>query len=375
MIKKILLIIFIIIILLSIIFTFFYIFKNFNNDEKINLSFNSSNLLISSIFDSIYKKYLNQYWPIISTLDHSPPLLNIAFPDSSVTYYASFFNSKDNVLIYGTIPPNIYFWSLCMYDIEGNPIQSWNYSQFPTNKYLLELGPNFIIPPDGNYCIINRIYNQQNPFDEIYLPSIQIYHKNVKPVSDKDRITNSNYVQNLIWKLFNFKYGNKSPYQLVPDVSNYHTFFLPSQLLLSSVFPNPSAKYLIVFPSTNNVIKVKGTLYPSIGYNNTVLFISYMASDLSKTSTDISINFTQLAHEYTLYVAFSKIEAIKFGYNEKNDQLLLWSNDNQYPVLIYREVSISNNTPLFTLNNQTISIEGKDVENVMGIYYPKTICF
>jgi len=333
---------------------------------------------LSSIFNIIYKRYKNQNWPIISSLDHSPPLLNIAFPDSSVTYYASFFNSNDTVTISGTIPQDIYFWSLCMYNSTGQPIQSWNYTDFLDDKYNIIIGKGNVIPPDGYYCIINRIYNQQNSLDEKYLPSIDIKGSKLISVTMDQREQKSNYVQDLMWPLFKKDYGGKTPSQLIPNISNYQTFFLPSEESLSSVFPNPSAKYLIVFPSTNNVIKVTGTLYPSIGYGNSqpINYISYMASNLEKTSTDTSIDFTQLDQEYTLYVAFSKIEAIKFGYNEKNDKLLLWSKNDQYPLLVYREVSALGNTPLFNqLDNSNVSINGSDVKNIMGIYYPNAECF
>jgi hypothetical protein len=355
---------------------------NPKKNETFTSSPQSSNAL-STVFSKLYAQYLNQEWPIVSTIASTPPLLNVAYPDSSIIYYVASFNSSDTVTLSGKIPPNIYFWSLTLYNSQGLPTASWNYTSYPENTYNLILGPNNIVPPSGNYCVIQRVYQTSSTptIYPNYVPTISIQGSSVIPVSSSQRTTNSNSVQNILWNAFNKQFSSTTPTELFPTV-NINQFFLPSQDQLASVFPNPFAKYLIVYPETSNVIKVQGTLPQPIGYNNPILFISFMASNMDYSSTDNSIPFTSLPTNYTLYVAYSVEDAQTYGYNSNTDKLLLWNSNNTFPVLVYREVSASSSKSndsnsaisLFTINNQN-TVSGSVVSQNMGPYYPVATTF
>jgi len=335
----------------------------------------------ADFFEKLYNNYMNQEWPIESSISHTPPLLNVAFPDDSIVYYVASFNSADTVTLSGKIPPNIYFWSLTLYDTDGLPTKSWNYTLFPDSSYSVILGPNNNIPPSGAYCVIQRVYKTSSTpklFPD-FVPNISIATSSVVPVAATQRISNSNDTQNLLWNLFQKQFGSTTPNQLFPSI-NVNEFFLPGTQQMASVFPNPFAQYLVVFPTTNQVIKVVGTLPNPIGFNEPVLFISYMASNMNHTSTDDSISFNELPTNYTLYAAFSKESAAQFGYNPSTDKLLLWSSTNTYPVLIYREVSVASDKAtqslaLFTQNNQVASVSGQVISSAMGPFYPVATAF
>lgn len=348
--------------------------------KRQNESFNETTLTQADFFANLYKKYLNQDWPIESSISNIPPLLNVAFPDDSIVYYVASFNSENTITLSGKIPPNIYFWSLTIYDTNGLPTNSWNYSLFPDKDYSIIIGPDNEIPPSGDYCVIQRVYKTSTtpPLMPDFVPTISIEGMSVIPVSSTDRINNSNSTQTLLWQLFNKLYQSSTPTELFPNV-NVNQFFLPNAQQMASVFPNPFAQYLVVFPGPNNVIKIVGTLPTPIGYNKPVLFISFMASNMDHTSTDDSISFKNLPTNYSLYVSFSKQEALQFGYNPNTDRLLLWNSSNSFPVLIYRIVSISNNQTqalaLFDQNNKTQSVSGSTIQQAMGPFYPNATVF
>jgi hypothetical protein len=370
---------FCVIILLIILAIIIYIAVVISNPHE---KYSSNHSQLSIIFNSLYKRFLNQNWPLISSIANNPPLLNVAFPDNSIIYYIASFSSENTVTLSGMIPPNIYFWSLTIYDTNGLPFKSWDYSLYPNNSYTIILGPNNFKPPDGYYCVIQRIYKTSNTpkIYPNYVPNISILNKSVIRVTEQQRIINSNHIQFLLWKLFDFKFASKTPNDLFPKI-NINQFFLPSQTKLASVFPNPFAEYLVVYPSNKNVIKIIGILPKSIGYNQSILFISFMASNMNYTSTDHSISFNELPQKYSLYIAFSEYEASQYGYNKNKDQLLLWDANNTFPVLIFRVVSISNSKnndsllSLFSLNNETNSISNTKVQEKLGIYYPTVTTF
>jgi hypothetical protein len=366
--------------------------ENFINTDSlavtsnVNLPSSISDVNVFSLmFKGLYAKYKNQFWPFVSTIAANPPLLNVAYPDTSIVYYVASFDSNDTVKLSGIIPNNIYFWSLTIYDTSGLPVTSWNHTLFPNKEYSITLGPNDYKPPDGLYCVIQRVY--RTPITPIlfpnYVPSISILGKTVIDVSVSDRIHNSLILQELLYKAFNAKFSNVKPGEIFPNV-NIYSFFLPNESAMASTFPNSFAKYLIVFPGKNNVIKVKGTLPSQIGYGKPILFISYMASYFNTTETNSNINFTQLSRNYTLYVAYSVQAAMAYGYDATTDQLLLWNSDNTNPILVYRQVSVLNSdlnstlqtaNALFYINNDKESVDGSDIMRLMGDYYPQATVY
>jgi hypothetical protein len=345
-----------------------------------------------------YRKYKNKNWSIVSSISSNPPTLNIAFPDNSIVYYITSFHSKDKITLYGTIPNNIYFWSITIYNKDGLETNSVADSTFfnLNNQYIIKLSTKYnnilnnnvylMTCPEGYYSVIMRIYlNLSNPITIIpeYLPIIQGVH--VKDVSFEYRIKESNQLESIFQNLFAKKIKNKSLKDIFIGITNFNQFFLPSKNLINLAFPNPFAIYLMLFPTSNNVIKITGKLQPNIGLNNSesIRFISFMACNFSTSATDSSINFSQLTlqndNSYTLFISYSEENAVEYGYNETNDNLILWNYDNANPVVIYRMVCVFNqnqslNNNLFTIDNSS-NVSYDIVQNTMGIYYPVATCY
>lgn len=332
----------------------------------------------SLVFSTLYRFFLNKEWPLMSSISFDPPLLNVAYPDSQIVYYTASFDSSDTVTLSGVIPPFIYFWSLTMYDNNGLPVQSWDNSLFPQKKYSL----TFPSSSKGLYCVIQRVYKSSRTpvLYPAFVPKISILNKTVKRVTMKQRIINSLAVQKLLWNIFKLQHANKSLAEIFPGI-NINQFFLPSAQQLASTFPNPFARYLITFPTSNRVIKVAGTLPSPIGFDKPVVFVSFMASNFTTSATDSSISFEQLSPKYTLYVAYSQDDAVKYGYNSSTDKLLLWDADNENPVLVYRIVSASlqqTNNPqlrLFFIDNKNGPVSGQSLADAMGSSYPSVVPF
>ena len=87
------------------------------------------------ILKNIYKNYFFKLWPIVSK---SPKLLNAAFPDFNVQYYVMSFPKNCTIEIIGIVPYNCNFFSIVMYDTNGNVFQSWNDSQFKDQTFDIE---------------------------------------------------------------------------------------------------------------------------------------------------------------------------------------------------------------------------------------------
>lgn len=332
----------------------------------------------SLVFSTLYRFFLNQEWPLMSSISFDPPLLNVAYPDSQIVYYTASFDSSDTVTLSGVIPPLIYFWSLTIYDNNGLPVQSWDHTLYPQKKYSL----TFPSSSKGLYCVIQRVYKTTRtpPLFPAFVPKISILNKDVEPVSMKKRIVNSLAVQKLLWNMFKLQHYGKSLADIFPDI-DIHRFFLPSAQQLASTFPNPFARYLIAFPRSGRVLKITGTLPSPIGMNNPVVFVSFMASNFTTSATDSSISFDQLPQNYTLYIAYSQDDALKYGYNSTTDKLLLWDAENDNPVVVYRIVSASlqqTTNPqltLFFINNQNNPVSGQSLSDTMGTSYPSAIAF
>ena len=355
------------------------------------------------IFFPLYQYYVNQAFPIISTTttqrnpstnqDYNSTILNVAFPDNNIEYNVGSFNSKSNVTIQVNIPENIYFFSITLYKENGKIWKSIDDSDLdlsatsrtrtfqinpPKNS---QNGDVVSIPSPSNstlYCVILRTY-KTNINESIAEPELKVDGKmlSYNAISEKERTSNSNFLQKILYLLFHLKFSNKD-IQTFFKVDAFN-FFLPAENLMSLVFPNEYAKYLMVFPQ-GRCIKVEGILPDTVGYtNDNSRYISFMASDFLTTSTDNSINFEDMKktdNKYTLYVAFSKTDAVNSGYDENNDNLLLWDiTTNKKPVLIYRLVSVAEKHNeedfLFTITNTNKSISMESYEGKK--YIPKVI--
>jgi uncharacterized membrane protein len=320
----------------------------------------------------LYDQYINQEWPIVSSSD--PPALNVAYPDSSIVYYvASFNNASGEVVLKGTIPDSIYFWSITVYDAKGAVFRSWDDTLYPDKTYEIVLGVDSGTAPPGSYCVIQRVYTTDKTpaLYPAHVPSIALGGgKKPRPVSAAARLKNSAKLQSLLWKAFSQKFSSLDLSTTFPGV-DLHRFFLPAKSLMGLVFPNPYAAYLMVFPAQNNVIRVDGLLPPQ-GYR----YIGFMASDFDTTSTNESVSFVSLPASYTLFVAYSASFAATFGYDAASHRLLLWDASKTSPVLVFRAVSVSvPPTGLFAMDNATQSLDGAAVAPVLGAYYPRATCF
>ena len=345
--------------------------------------------IMTIILRLIYKKYSFQYWPIKSSIDQFPKVLNVAFPDEQIVYYVNSFYSDDNATLSGMMPPNIYFWSLTIYDEEGKPVGQICDNAFSSKNFKVNLnkknknqfsGETYFMksPEKGVYCVIQRVYVSEEKPDPVgFLPKIEGLQRQLKNVSEEERAKNSNEIEDLLYKAFKRKIGDKIPTQLFPTV-NVNQFFLPSKKQVSMAFPNPYALYLMAFPKTaGNVMMVKGQL-PEASFENRYgfRFVSFMASNMQISATDDSLFLedikTDAGKNYVLFVAYSEEDARAKGYNASEHNLLLWDKTTTYPVLVYRLVSTEKTpTGVFAINNPDLPVDGKDLKPIMGEEYPR----
>lgn len=369
------------------------------------------------IFHPLYSYFVNQSFPIISeTTEEINPstyqnyykkILNIAYPDNNISYNVAAFSRESNVRIEYDIPSSqdIYFFSLTVYLSNGKVYKSINDSvtgfdtshtfsispEIVTTK--TEIMETFIPAPNQNsktYCVIIRIYKKDINYN---VPSPKLVvdgeEKKYTSISEEKRESDSLRLEKLLYVLFNFKFSKKD-IEIFFGV-NVYQFFLPAKDLMSLVFPNEYATYLMVFPQMVNdnhaVITVKGKLQQNIGSSNkNCRYVSFMASNFFTTSTDSSINFTEIKtnedHDYVLFVTFDETMAESKGYDKTNTNhnLLLWDEKtNEKPVLIYRIVSVATSTEhkdedmIFTLPNQNQSIGNTATELTEWTYYPRVV--
>ena len=375
--------------------------------QAMGLYSNMKQLGGGDIFFPLYKFYVNQPFPIISTTTtktnpstsqtYNQTILNVAFPDDNIDYNVGSFNSKSIVKIQCEIPNNIYFFSITLYKENGKIWKSINDSDMTLGDVnnrtrTFQISPAVAKNPQNNkesicipspydsslYCVILRTY-KKTVNQIINQPELTVDGKilSYNDISEKKRTSNSEFIQKILYLLFHLKFSSK-------DIQTFFTvdafkFFLPADNLMSLVFPNEYAKYLMVFPQGKS-IKIEGTLQTNVGYtNDNCRYISFMASDFLTTSTDNSLNAENLKkddqNKYNLYVSFSEKDAENIGYNIRNvkDNLLLWDlTTNKKPVLIYRLVSVAKSHTdedyIFKIKNTTKSIS---MENESNIYIPK----
>lgn len=304
--------------------------------------------LAKLFYSQTYQYYRNYEWPLCSSLSSIPPMLNIAFPDHNIVYYLASFHSSDTITLNGIIPPNIYFWSLTLYDIDGTIFNFIDDAKIK-NSYTIQIHSSFenewlddivykMKGPTGHYCAILRFGKSSTTPDiySHYLPKISGVL--VKNTSFLQKVENSSTLEKLLSPILNnrLQFAEK----------NIHEFFIPSAQQVNKIFSNPFSKYLIV-ALKNQCIKVSGVLQK----NANVRFISFMAANCSTTATDDSIEFSNFilnqTNEYTLYVAFDTKTAIECGYDSSVHNLILWKPTNTKPVLIYR--AVLSNPDLFTV--------------------------
>lgn len=301
---------------------------------------------IESFFTLLYQQFVNEGWSLLSS---APELLNVALPEFSVKYIAASFHTGERVTISGRAP-QASFVSLTAYNTLGLPISSTYLT--PCRPFHIVMGEDLPLPDtSGLYCIIYRIYQPLRgvDFPDIFINNIRIVPKPLL------RIETTSFaltipIQTLFAKLINLQIPTPSP------------FFKPSSQTTEGLFPNPYATYLIGAPSLTRVIKVQGVFY---NRKPSLRFIGFMASNLSTTATDSSINWDQFpTSNYEFYVTYRKKDAEACGW-KPGIPLLFWKSTNLNPVIVYREVRTVNEG-IFNL----MSTSWQDAEQVMGIHYP-----
>jgi len=296
-------------------------------------------ILAKLFYSQTYQYYRNHEWPLCSSLSSSPTLLNIAFPDHNIVYYLASFHSSDTITLKGIIPPNIYFWSLTLYDIDGSIVNFIDDAKIK-NSYTIQIHSSFqndwpqdnvykMKAPLGYYCAILRFgkcYTTPNIYPD-YLPKISGVL--VKIVTFMQQVENSLKLEKLLSPILKNR--------LKFSETNMYQFFIPSIERINKIFCNPFSKYMIV-ALKNQCLKVSGVLQKNIN----VRFVSYMTANCSTTATDNSIEFSNFIlnqeNEYTLYAAFDLQTAMEHGYDSSFHNLILWKPTNTIPILVYRVV-------------------------------------
>lgn len=313
-------------------------------------------LLTRIFFAKLYFKYVHKGWSIIS---HAPKYLNLALPDFSVIYIISSFYKNDEIIIKGKLPKANYT-SLVIYDSLGKPfsfIHLTSENCDSNGNFCIIIGKDLKRPNTLLYSIIFRIYqpiNKNFNYPQIICNNV-ILPTNKKIEIYKNTIQIQNNIKNVLSKKLNLSIEPKKK------------FFIPLNAQKIGLFINPDAIYMVGSPSNENkVLSIHGILPPN--FNKNICFIGFMACNLKTTETNSSINWNNLSNVYSIYVAYSKEDAIKFGYNSNTDNLLLWNKDNKNPIIVYREVQLKH-TNLFDIK----TTDWQEAKKVMGIYYPNII--
>lgn len=353
---------------------------------------NFIDLFSKRTFGPLYRQYLHEEWPIMSDIrrDKKNKILNAGFTDYSNIYYIASFQKKDKVSLEGEIPDNILFFSLTLYDDRGEEIYSIDDIDLNEKTYDIKIENETISYNSKNikkelsnkYCIIQRIYRTKKTPDiyPTYLATIKIEGTEIMKINEKNNLREkySNNLQNLLYKLSEHRFSYIKEIGLekffLKEI-NINEFFLPAKSQLSLVFPNHYSDYLIAFPKESKVMKITGKLPKEIGFQKFYRFIGFMACNFETTATDDSISDEDLIEEYTIYVAFSKEDAVKNGYNENSqDKLLLWEKGNSVPVVVFR-ILFGTKKTTYKIDNTKHVFSGNELRKVKFLYYPEVKCF
>lgn len=288
-------------------------------------------IIFKYFIGSLYKKYEPYYFPLMSK---APEFLNYAYPDFSVQYFISTFTKKQTLSINGLIPLNkVNFFCITLYNKDGlpyfskNDYQIVNFNIIDTDLDCIEYSETIDILESSSLII--RFYTKNkfknHDFYE-YLPSLstsKIFDvQNIK----RNSIKLGNLLQDRISKQDNF---------INLEVLQKNYFYKPDKSKLKNLFPNKDAEYLIAFPKTKIVlIRIKTEFFCQEDFR----FIGFMASNYQTTATDSSISLEESNHEYRIWICYSN-DVCKLNIKQ-NDIILNWNNNNQYPILVYREVRI-----------------------------------
>ena len=370
-------------------------------EKPIHILKNIIDMFENRTFGPLYRSYLDQEWPIVSSVgkEKEDDKLNTGFPDYSNIYYIASFEKKNQIVLEGKVPDNILFLSLTLYNNKGEAIYSIddkNLYQDTEKTYRVEIKKNIIsynkISDDideklsETYCIIYRVYRTKKtlPIYPKYIPTIKIEGKDIIDIDNKSRMKDSNKLQDLVYKLSESKFKRIHKINTVDideSLENYfkkiniNEFFLPAKSQLSLVFPNHYSDYLLAFPKKSRVMKITGKLPEDIGMNQKNRYIGFMACNFITTATDDCISHEDLKNQYSIYISFTKEDAVQNGYKDTEDKLLLWNKENNCPVVVFRVLFEGKDVMFPSIDNTRHIYAGKELKKLNNKYYPNVECF
>ena len=264
----------------------------------------------------LYPQQFKKKNPSENNQTYEKKILNVAFPDTLINYNVASFDSDSTVNIATKIPlDDIYFFSITIYLENGKVYNSLNNSIFETKTGTLN--HTFLLKPSAEqttdksitiiqtppkemsptYCVILRTYRKEIT-TTLFDPTLSVNDKELeyKSITPQKREENSNVIQTLLYFLFHLKLS-KINVQTFFDVDAYK-FFLPADNRMGLVFLTLSPSILCAFlkkKKNNYVLRIQGELQNNIGEeNSTVSYVSFMASNFVKTSTDNSLMFKDI---------------------------------------------------------------------------------
>lgn len=272
----------------------------------------------------LYRSNLNYFFPMFSK---APDYLNFAYPDFSVQYFILSLGKHEEITLQGQIPTEkIHYFSMTLYDVNGNAFYSKNDSQIE-KEYSISFQPKKLS------CLIIRFYKKKEYINDNFINHLPTIIPSREKLKQSDILEKNIYISNLLKKIISNK--NKSIKQ---ETLAMHDFFLPSEEKLGSLFANWDAKYLVAFAKTN-IAKISFQIPKKM---KNIRFIGFMASNYRTTETDDSISFSEEEPFSTihLWVCYKKDkeQLEKLG-KTKKDAIIFWKRTNKFPILIFRMVN------------------------------------
>lgn len=299
---------------------------------------------------AFYRRHLQKGFFLVS---RAPDLLNLAFSDFSVQYFAAAFSSEDHVVLRGRVPnlsEGVRYFSMVAYDTMGQPIFYVCDEDLMPNYSLILSDMNH----RGPYALVVRFYmnNEIQDLRTDLLPRVMCNGIELDMIGTAAMIQHTNRVRGIL----GFLLRNRS-FCYPPPGLETRSFFIPSRRHHAALFPNPDAEYMVSFPLGSRVLCITG-----LGPTN-MRFAGFMACNLGTTATDscIELSFSP----YEVWVAFCRKEAYKRGYTDSSP-LLLWKNDNQYPFILYRTVAAGRD---FSCDMESLAADACALRE--GAYYPR----
>lgn len=356
------------------------------------------------IFGTFYSLLKYKGWAVLTGVPGplNTIFLNFAYPDRSQLYFISSFGANDQVVVSGQFPENLFYWALTLYDECGlippsvaGEKYSYNDLDFPTRQY------NVKFQYSKPYSLFIRFYasstKQRNTLYDEYLPTLT-FNGSVLP---KPPLANIKLLSQSVEKIITplFSKNNKCICPTLPTGCtetcsttygniNVHEFFLVSSQQLAATFPNANGLYLVMYPPLPSshrlediVVRVSASFPSPIGPQYPLRYFSYMASNATTSATDDTIGFgyekgtltPTISGQYTLWFGYNKDKIVQQPLYQTGDVVLLFSPQNDHPVIVLRQICVldsSPSCPLFSFYGNTEPVPGNVIHQAMGDTYP-----